>query len=681
MRQIIYGVVLLIFMPLSVYSQSLPDIEKLLEANDIEPSEDYYEEMINALLLFASRPLNINSSGADSLKMLYFLSDTQIDNLLHFREKHGPFTHLNELLLVTGISRQDLSNLSSFIRIGTTTALRQFPRRWSQDILARLKTTRPNQAGYKKYNRDAFLYEKDYLTKKRGLFQGPPLGSLLKYKISDSKHWQGGLTLENDAGEAYFTTKQPTGFDFLSSHICYTTDRLFHQIIIGDYKIQWGQGLVAWSGYSTGKSTSSLSNEKSGRGITPYTSTDENRFLRGVAISLHPIPSMTTEFFISHKKTDGNLANPDSLATQPSATLYETGYHRTITECEKKHKIKEFTTGFSTLLSLRYFRIGVQLLHYNFNPNLSIGTALHQQHNETGSHRTLLSTDYKTGIYHFYLFGEAARSDNGAWATIHGLRYSGIPRFTLYALYRYYAKNFHSHYNGGFSEYSNTTNEEGCYFGLECIPFHAVKINVYYDRFHFFSPRYQATIPGYGQEIAGNITFSRNTWECTFRFKHEEKPEDYKTTSIQSVTRVKQEYRLQTTILINNAFTTRSQALYSYYAKNEKQENGYLISQDLMYSSPQLNAQFRFAYFDTDSYNTRIYTFENNVLYGYSFPALSDRGFRSYLNLNWKPISNTTIYLKSGITYYPDKYTISSGQTQINDNKSFDITLQVRVKF
>lgn len=267
MRQITYVVILLFIIPYSVYSQSIPDIEKLLETNDIESSEDYYEDMINSLIRLSAQPINLNSAGFDSLKMLFFLSDAQIDNLLDFRKKHGPFTHPNELLLVTGISQQDLSNIKPFIRIGTYTPEKQSRYHLSQEILARLKMTRPKQAGYKKYSRKAFLYEKDYLAKKQSRFQGPPVGTLLKYKISNQQHWQGGLTLENDPGENYFSKNQKTGFDFLSVHACYTPEKIIHRVIVGDYKLQWGQGLLAWSGYSSGKSTSTLSNEKSGNGI------------------------------------------------------------------------------------------------------------------------------------------------------------------------------------------------------------------------------------------------------------------------------------------------------------------------------------------------------------------------------------------------------------------------------
>lgn len=684
MRQIIY-VVILFILPYPVYSQGLSDIEKLLEANDIESSESYYEDMVNTLVRLTGLPININTAGFDSLKMLFFLSDAQIDNLLEFRKKQGAFTHPNELLLVVGISQQDLSNIKPFIRVGPYTPTKTTGHHLSQEILARLKTNRPKQAGYKKYSRKAFLYEKDYLAKQRTRFKGPPVGTLFKYKLTNMQHWQGGLTLENDAGENYFTQKQNTGFDFLSAHLSFTPRKIINQVIVGDYKLQWGQGLIAWSGYSSGKSTSTLSNEKSGNGIAPYTSTDENRFLRGIALNIHPARMLTTEVFVSYKKTDGNLLDLDTLAPEilQTATLYETGYHRNTAECEKKHNLKELTTGLSVRLNHKYFRIGMQFLYYNFSPALSIGNASYQQYNETGVHRTLASIDYKTGGYHFYLFGETARSDNGTWATVNGLRYSGIPRLALCALYRHYDKGYRSHYNNGFSEYSNTTNEEGYYLGLESSPFANIRINAYYDRFRFFSPRYQATIPGTGQETVGEITLTIHAWEYSFRFKHEDKPEDYKIgNSLQSVSRIKQEYRLQLTYPVCLQLQARIRASYTRYLKKEKHETGYLLYQDFMYTSIQekLKAQFRLAYFDTNSYNARIYAYENNVLYGYSFPAYYNRGFRSYLNLNWKPYPLITFYLKAGITYYPDKSTLSSSLTQVNDNKLFDLTLQIRIK-
>ena len=103
---------------LDVWAQDLPDIERLLEGNDILNTEDGYEEMVDILSNLLMTPVNVNMAGFDSLKMLFLLSDSQIDQLLEFRKKYGNFLHINELLLVPGIGKKDLENIRSFITLG-----------------------------------------------------------------------------------------------------------------------------------------------------------------------------------------------------------------------------------------------------------------------------------------------------------------------------------------------------------------------------------------------------------------------------------------------------------------------------------------------------------------------------------------------------------------------------------
>lgn len=91
-------------------AQNLPDIEKLLESNSIESTGDDYEEIVNTLLQLAASPLNVNTADFDSLKMLFLLSDSQIDQILTFRKKYGNFMHINELLWVPGISKKDVES-------------------------------------------------------------------------------------------------------------------------------------------------------------------------------------------------------------------------------------------------------------------------------------------------------------------------------------------------------------------------------------------------------------------------------------------------------------------------------------------------------------------------------------------------------------------------------------------
>lgn len=61
---------------LDVWAQDLPDIERLLEGNDILNTEDGYEEMVDILSNLLMTPVNVNTAGFDSLKMLFFLTSS-----------------------------------------------------------------------------------------------------------------------------------------------------------------------------------------------------------------------------------------------------------------------------------------------------------------------------------------------------------------------------------------------------------------------------------------------------------------------------------------------------------------------------------------------------------------------------------------------------------------------------
>lgn len=678
---------LCLFCPLfSLLAQDLSDIEKLLESNDILRSEDGYEEMVYTLVQLRNGPLNLNTASFDSLKMLFFLSDSQIDRILRFRKKYGVFLSPNELLLVGGIGKKDLENISPFISLGEATVrkrLQAIRQNTSQEILVKIHSTFPFQEGYKSYPPSAFKSENQYVKKQASRFRGIPWGTLVKYKIRTGDHWQAGLTLENDPGEAYFTRYQKAGFDFLSAHICVTTSHFFRKIILGDYRIQWGQGLTAWSGFSSGKSSIALGNEKSGKGVIPYTSTDENNFLRGIACSLQPLQSLQTDLFFSFKKTDGNITDLSHTENEDilTASLYESGYHRNLTENKKKHQLKEWTIGLSLHWNNIAFRTGVNVLYYNFQPPFTRGKQVYQQFNDKGKKRFLASIDYKTNFRNIYFFGETAFSDQQAWATVNGLRFNLYRNASMCVMYRRYDKNYTSRYAQGFGEYSTTSNEEGFYAGLDISPLKNLKINTYFDWFRYFSPRYNAYVPEEGQEFLFDLNYIHSNFEHSFRFKTERKPENLKYTGIYTVLRIKNEIRYQLVYRPRKKLELRTRINLTFYHKASSREKGYLVHQDITFISgkEKFKSQFRLAYFDTESYNSRIYSYENNVLYGYSFPAYYGRGFRTYLNLNWKPHRMLTVYLKTGFTYYPDWDTISSSVTRVEDNKLFDLAMQIRI--
>jgi hypothetical protein len=92
-------------------------------------------------------------------------------------------------------------------------------------------------------------------------------------------------------------------------------------------------------------------------------------------------------------------------------------------------------------------------------------------------------------------------------------------------------------------------------------------------------------------------------------------------------------------------------------------------------------AVLRLQYFETDSYNSRIYAYENDVLYSYSIPAFYDKGFRYYLTINYYLGKRISFWLRWAQTIYRDKTTVGSGLDEINGNKKSEVKVQARWVF
>ena len=123
-----------------------------------------------------------------------------------------------------------------------------------------------------------------FLIEKKVMMNQPSLGSdwkiLTKYKFTAGV-FSGGFTTEKDPGEKYLSGNPPLP-DFFSAHLAYHGNGIIKRIIIGDYSARFGQGSNINTGIPRGISLVSPGYMSSSDEIKPYTSTEENKFFRGV---------------------------------------------------------------------------------------------------------------------------------------------------------------------------------------------------------------------------------------------------------------------------------------------------------------------------------------------------------------------------------------------------------------
>ncbi|MBP7273796.1 MAG: helix-hairpin-helix domain-containing protein, partial [Saprospiraceae bacterium] len=111
---------------------------------------------------------------------------------------------------------------------------------------------------------------------------------------------------------------------------------------------------------------------------------------------------------------------------------------------------------------------------------------------------------------------------------------------------------------------------------------------------------------------------------------------------------------------------------------------GFMIYQDLIYKSLALPVSIttRFALFDTDDYDSRIYTYENDLLYQFAVPALYYKGLRYYINLRYTGIRNLSIECRWAHTqYFNEGIVIGTGLDEIQGRQRNDFKVQLKYSF
>ena len=126
----------------------------------------------------------------------------------------------------------------------------------------------------------------------------------------------------------------------------------------------------------------------------------------------------------------------------------------------------------------------------------------------------------------------------------------------------------------------------------------------------------------------------------------------------------------------------RARFEYAGYHFNKAYEKGFLLFQDIIFAPfRKLKLWVRYSFFNTEGYNSRIYSYENDLLYSFSIPEFHGNGQRFYINLKWSPSSRVTLYLKSGCTIHTGASSWGSGNDVTNGNRRTELRGLINWRF
>jgi len=630
--------------------------EDLLESVGENMSDDSdIQEILDDLEGFRQNPLKINLASGDDLMRLHLLSEVQINNLIAYREKTGAIYSLYELAAVDGVTPDILQKLEPFISFEVVEA-QSGKKRSSTDLL--LRSTRAFSSA------DQTKYE------------GSPERYYLRMKHISTR-MEYGVVAEKDPGEALFSRSNKHGFDYNSAFANFRIGQK-NRVFVGDYHVRFGQGLVAWQGFSMGKSAETTQVFRSGQGVKSYSSTDENQFSRGIA-GQFAYRKFTFYPFLSRHKLD---ASTDTLEGKTYFGAFQTsGYHRTSSEIAGDNSLEQIVGGGHITYSHNQWSVGLTTVYNRFDAYLDRSDEPYNQFLPEGKDNLVAGLDWKGSFKKAFLFGETAVSKNSGKALLAGIMMKPASNAELSLVYRNINKTYFSFFSNAFTESSRTNDEHALYLGLKVFPAPHWILWGYADFFRHQWLKYTTAAPSSGVEFFAQVSYNptRRT-NFYLRFFQEEKEQRlinraFKYNEQQLINRL----RLNFTHTLNEQISLKSRIEFSFYSK-QSSEKGVLVYQDVAFKPLQKSFAMngRLAWFSTDGYNSRLYAYENDLLYSFSVPALYGNGIRAYFNFQQKLGNKFTLWLKCATTH---QFAQNADEMNVDSSTKSEIKLQIRYQF
>jgi len=691
MKLIIYfSCFLLLALPAIAQENRPPnlDIQELMERLFPIQDEDLdYEALYELLLELYQNPLDINRVTADELLATYLLAPPQIQALIDHRNTWGEFLSIYELQSLPNWDSTTLVTLLPFLTLETTTTSSKtfFERLRSEEnnfLVLRHRRTWELRKGYSK---------NDSTLNPTSQYMGDPNDFFLRFRVQHAKDFSMGLILEKDAGEALTWDPKTNryGFNFASFHFTRYGMGKWKTISIGDFQASFGQGLVFGAGFSLGKGAETVPTvRRSSLGVLPYTASIETGFFRGIGLT-RKMGSWQSSLILSSIGKDGRVTeSSDSLAAAPQTltSLSQTGLHRSLSELSIKNQVQETNLGSNLQYSAQSGRwsAGLNFLHTQFSiPWIRNATSYNAfdfsgQTNQVGSLYANLTWK------NFAFFGESARSRSQGQGTVLGLVSSLSRTVDFSLLWRSYDRHFHSLYATAFAESTHPSNERGVYLGFQVKPSATLKLNAYVDFFTFPWLKFRVSSPSSGQEWLVRWSYQpQKTKQVTLQVKQERKmrnlTEEVEFTPTQQVgTILKSQAQASLELDISTELSSRSRVLWNQVSFDRKKTQGWMLIQECSYSWGNWKLTARMALFDTDTFDNRLYGYEQNAVGTFAIPAFSGRGSRQYLLAQYKIHSRLTAYFRIARTIYSDRKVISSGMQAILGPKQTDTVLLLR---
>lgn len=657
-------------------------VEMVADDSDEDNAPD--EELFEQLYELHANPININRATKEDLAALPFISEEQALHIIIYIEKYGAMATLGELMFISELDKRERDMLRLFVYAGEgKTALNTTPT--VKDLLSHSKSELTWRTDVPFYTKAGFAHYSDSVLQKspNKVYRGDRYHHSLHYSLTSLNHLQAGVQMEKDAGEQ--------GVDYLSGYVMIKDIGIVDRAIVGNYRISFGQGLAINTSSRYGKMMMLNQLSRIDRGITQHSSLAEAGFLTGGAAAFR-LGGTLVSAFASHRNTDGTYNN-DSLGL---SSLKTDGLHRTQLERSKKGNLA--ITNFGANIHWQHDALQLSAtavathLSVPLAPKHNTPSTLYRLYNAQGKDFFVGSIAYSYRYKRISIAGETAVSTTdtlSGFASLNTLRWRLNSNNAITLIGRYYGAKFVSINGKAFSENSLPQNEEGIFLGWTTRAIRNIKFDAYADFMYFPWLKYKVSDSSYGLEAVAQMEYTPSkalSFTMRYRFKSKQRDFDYtldeeKFTSLQY--KNNQNLKLQMNYAVSPQLSFKTLATGVFTRFGIKDELGFAIGENVRWQHPTTKARIDvgITYFNTDSYDARVYAYEPSLLYSFGFSSYYYQGIRTTL-LATLPLMRNKLFVtaKLASTRYFNRETIGTSLDLIKANHREDLQVQLRWK-
>ena len=567
---------------------------------------------------FLRHPAALNTVNETDLSRFPFLHPLQIVSFVRYREQMGPLLHVHELQAVLGWDLSTIRRILPYIRLDEPLGEKASREKWFRD---------GNHQVLLRYSQK-FSDEES---------PPSPFKLFLRYQYAFQDRIRWAIVAEKDAGEPFFGPAQKGGFDFYGFHLSVRLTGKLRQIVLGDYSINMGQGLIHWQRMAFGKAADLSMIKRQAAVLQPYQSAGEFAFHRGLGMHW-TFRRFNLYSFISRRALSATVERDDRGQPLFFSAFRNTGLHATESEQAGKNSVVQLSTGMVLRYQRRNLVVSGNFIYQQFSIPWQPQDRPYNRFAIRGRQWSNASVDYSYTWRNLHWFGEWAIDQRGALAQLSGLLASLGKGFDLALHRRDYAIRYKAVAAQSFGEGSTVGNERGWFMTVDWKPDTRWRVRAFSD--FYFIPWISASrsSPARGGDRWAQLSFrASKSWEWTVRWRQgwSADAESRLSDLIKS-----EGWRFHVQIRMSGNIEVRHRAeIVRIRQPSGWSERGFSSYLELIWKWPAigLEGSVRIQYFDTDGWSSRVYAYERDVLYFSTIPAFYGQGSRAYFlfRKNW----------------------------------------------